>query len=233
MNFEMNPDEKVARQFLIEQGLGEIIFEPKGQRTPDFSINNEIGVEVTRLNKYLESNPLEKLQFDLIPKIENLFKLYNDVKHSKSFFVGISFNRPLKTSKNLLEKVKYILDNHSMNYEDSAEYVVNDFLKITIIPSIERFDSIYVCGASHDGDRAGFVLSDISRRRNIIVPKIQEKVEVHLNDFKKWWLVLVDHIGYSLNEIEMEDLWKSFRLIHPFERIYLISPIDAKRGSFI
>lgn len=229
----MKPEEKVAELFLSELNLGTIIYEPKGQRTPDFSINNEIGVEVRRLNKHLKSTPLEELQFVLIPKLESLFKSYNDETHTKSYFVGINYKRPLKTIKNLFEKVKSILDNHSTNIEKIIEYEVSDNLTIAIIPSDERFDYPYVFGSSSDFDRAGFVLSDIINSLNIIVPEKQRIVEPHLHEFKKWWLILVDYIGYDLGQIEMENLRKGFRLTHPFERIYLISPIDEKRGSFL
>ena len=134
---------------------------------------------------------------------------------------------------NLFEKVKSILDNHSTNIEKIIEYEVSDNLTIAIIPSDERFDYPYVFGSSSDFDRAGFVLSDIINSLNIIVPEKQRIVEPHLHEFKKWWLILVDYIGYDLGQIEMENLRKGFRLTHPFERIYLISPIDEKRGSFL
>ena len=229
----MKPEEKVAERFLSEQNLGTIIYEPKGQRTPDFSINNEIGVEVRRLNKYQTATPLEKLQFDIIPKLESLFKSYYERSHTKSYFIMIDFKRPLKATKNVLGQVKSILDNHSEDMEGTCEYEVSDNLTIAIIPSTERFDHKFVFGSSTDSDRAGFTISDIIDSLNIIVPEKARIVEPHINDFKKWWLILVDHIGYVPVEIEMENLRKNFSLTHPFERIYLISPIDPKIGTFL
>jgi hypothetical protein len=229
----MKPEEKIAERFLIEQNLGRIIYEPKGQRTPDFSINNEIGVEVRRLNKHLKATPLEKLQFDIIPKLERLFKSYNEGFYIKSYFVNISFKRPLKATKNVLGRVKSILDNHSEEMEGTYEYEVSDNLTIAIIPSTDRFDHKFVFGSSTDFDRAGFPISDIIDSLNIIIPEKARIVEPHINDFKKWWLILVDHIGYVPLEIEMENLRKNFSLTLPFERIYLISPIDPKRGTLL
>lgn len=234
----MKPEEKITERFLIELGLSEIVYEPKGQRAPDFSINNEIGVEVRRLNKYVLSNnktkPIEELQFDLIPKLERLFKSYNDGTHTTSYFIGIAFIRPINVSKSLISQVQSILDNHPSNAVTITEYQVNENLLISIIPSDERFEHQYVFGSSTDFDRGGFVLSDILNSLNIIVPDKQRIVEPHFNDYKKWWLILVDYIGYDLiRESEKETLRKVFRINHLFERIYLISPIDEKRGFLL
>jgi hypothetical protein len=233
----MKLEEKVAEKFLREQGYGEIIYEPKGQRTPDFSINNEIGVEVRRLNKHLLSSgkfsPIEELEFELVPKLKRLFESYSTDRHSKSSFVCVSFRRPIKASKNLIDKVKSILDRHSTKKEEFNEFDVSDYLTITIIPSDERFEHKYILGSSTDFDRSGFVLSNILDSLNIIVPEKQKIVEPYLNDFAKWWLVFVDHIGYGPSKIEMKAIQEKFHIKHPFERIYLISPIDKKIGSFI
>lgn len=59
----MKQDEKLAEQFLNEQGFKVIDFEPLGNsKPPDFRIDGNVGVEVRRLNKHLTNNqPIENL----------------------------------------------------------------------------------------------------------------------------------------------------------------------------
>ena len=47
----MDQSEKVAESYLRYRGHDNIQFEPDGNRTPDFLVDNNIAVEVRRLNQ--------------------------------------------------------------------------------------------------------------------------------------------------------------------------------------
>ena len=65
----MNREEIIAEKYFKSLGYNNIKFEPNGNRTPDFAINDQIAVEVRRLNKFHNQQPVEKVEFKLIPKI--------------------------------------------------------------------------------------------------------------------------------------------------------------------
>jgi len=59
----VNNDEKIANAYLKSLGFQKLEFEPNGNIPPDFSLNEKIGIEVRRLNKYFNGEPLEKIEF--------------------------------------------------------------------------------------------------------------------------------------------------------------------------
>ena len=48
---QMNREEKVAREYLMHRGHREIVYEPDGNKTPDFLVARRIAVEVRRSNQ--------------------------------------------------------------------------------------------------------------------------------------------------------------------------------------
>ena len=64
----MKLEEKIAETYFKSIGFKNIVFEPKGNRTPDFVIDGEIAIEVRRLNQFHNGNPIEKVKHNLIPK---------------------------------------------------------------------------------------------------------------------------------------------------------------------
>ena len=83
----MKREEKIAETYFKSLGFTNIEFEPKGNRTPDFVIENEIAIEVRRLNQFHNGKPIEKVQYNLIPKIVNQLESFGNGENSKSAFV--------------------------------------------------------------------------------------------------------------------------------------------------
>jgi hypothetical protein len=106
----MNFDEKKAKAWLESQEYTNFQFEPDGNIPPDFLLNKNIGIEVRRLNQHIQINnkniPLEKLEYNLIPKIEKLLKQIKKKEFSNSIFVSVRYERPLKVDKKLIDLIK-------------------------------------------------------------------------------------------------------------------------------
>ncbi|MEK0338505.1 MAG: hypothetical protein QQN41_13835, partial [Nitrosopumilus sp.] len=68
----MNRDEKIANNYLKQQDFSQIVYEPDGNISPDFLLDNSIAVEVRRLNQHQLVNgvykPIEELDYKLIPR---------------------------------------------------------------------------------------------------------------------------------------------------------------------
>ena len=236
VNDNMKYEEITAFEFLKEQGYLDIKYEPNGNRTPDFLLDNKIAIEVRRLNQHTSKSsshrPLEELYFKLLPRLEKLFNEYDNNEHISSAFVCIEFGRPLKVNENLINHVKEQLDRHSKIMDESAKYDVCENLTLTIFPSTHRLERKFNFGSSMDIDSGGFVLSNIVNSLKIIIEEKSKKIASFRTDYKTWWLILVDFIGYGVSENELKE---SIPLVdkNVFERIYFISPIDKTIGIFI
>jgi hypothetical protein len=236
MQHQMKHEEKLAKRFLEKQGFSKIDYEPKGNRTPDFLLNDEIAVEVRRLNQHstneTKRKPLEELFFKLIPKLVKLFNTYDNGKYTSSAFVSINFNRPLTADKNLINKIKGILDKHSLIMESTVEYEVIQNLTLEIFPSAERLEHQFNYIASSDNDAGGVVLSNILDSLKLIIKEKEAKITPFYAEYKIWWLILINFIGYGLKKSELTEL-KRLTDINKFDRIYFISPIDPTQGDYI
>ena len=64
----MKREEKLAKDYLVSKNFKSIKFEPDGNIPPDFLVNNNIAIEVRRLNKHYKGIALEKVDYNIIPK---------------------------------------------------------------------------------------------------------------------------------------------------------------------
>jgi len=236
MQRQMKYEEEIARNFFERQGFTNLIYEPKGNRTPDFLLNDEIAIEVRRLNQYLTNEikprPLEELYYDLIPNLQKLFNTYNKVDHTSSAFVSVYFSRPLKVDKNLIGKISEILNKHLLIMESVMNYNVGENLILKIFPSDQRLEHQFNFGTLSDNDSGGFVLSNIPDSLKLIIKEKEGKITPFYAEYKNWWLVLIDFIGYGIDGNELTAL-KRITGTSKFERIYFISPVDPAKGVYI
>jgi hypothetical protein len=232
----MNADENIAYKFFEYQAFENIEFEPQGNRSPDFVINKKIGVEVRRLNQHIKRGnsikPLEELDYKLIPRLRSLFKTYNKDDYTSSAFIGISYNRPLKIDKQLLDSIKLVINQHSLNMNSTEKYFINNSLSLEIMPSQVLLEDKFTIGFVSDRDSGGFVLHNILESLEIIIKEKEPKIIPYLNEYEEWWLTLIDHIGYSLSKNELSEV-KMHLPKNLFKRIYFISPINHEIGDYI
>ena len=228
----MKIEEKIAESYFKSIGYENVIFEPKGNRTPDFLIGSNIAVEVRRLNQFYNDEPLEKAFFKIVPKIQNLIESYNSGEHKKSAFVTILFRRPLNISKRTLNTINKILGNHSSKMEIPVSYSLNN-LEIEIFPSEKKLATQYRYAGVADFDEGGVALSNIYDSLKKIIPEKNSLVEPFRSEYPIWWLALIDNIGYRLNESEILQISKSIDFDLQFDKVFLISNFKPIIGGEI
>ena len=229
----MKREEKIAEDYFKSLGYENIIFEPKGNRTPDFSIGDNIAIEVRRLNQFNNGKPIEKVSHSLLPKFINQIESFGNKKHAKSAFVGIRYSRPINYNKIIKEKIKAILEFHSSIMESKGEYHINDNLNLSIIPSTEKLDSQFHFGISVDFDQGGFVLGNIYNSLKLIIPEKINKIEKYKSEYQTWWLALIDYVGNGLSETELIQLRESIDFDLKFDKGFIISYLEPIRGGEI
>jgi hypothetical protein len=66
----MDASESLVRDFLLQRGYADIVYEPDGKVPPDFLIDGRIAVEVRRLNQSYETGSrMRGLEEDSIPPV--------------------------------------------------------------------------------------------------------------------------------------------------------------------
>ncbi|MFD2246721.1 hypothetical protein [Pontibacter ruber] len=235
----MNREEEIVYQFLLDKNYEDVQHEPNclGNNCnipPDFSIKGNIGIEVRRLNQhhFTESKiePLEQLDYNLIPKIDSLLKSYNNSQFEKSSFVTINFKRPIKADKNFIKKLKQALDEHLKSLSTSKILHFGN-LTLKLHPASTSLGSAYHLGAIVDSDSGGGVVSNIYRNLEIVLEEKQNKVRSHHNRYDSWWLILVDYISYGLSTHDLEQLNALPQFEHCFDKVLLLSPLDVTHVS--
>jgi len=224
-------EEKIAYEYLESIGFENIVYEPNGNRTPDFVIDDEIAVEVRRLNQFHNKVPLEKVQFNLLPKIVKQIESFNGkTLFKESAFVGVSYSRPIKYSKKIKNKINSILEIHSLNMSISNKYFINDHLEINIMPSSEKLEFQYNFGSSLDKNAGGFVLGSIHESLKLIIEEKHEKIKPFKSEYKKWWLILIDYVGYGIRENEIEGFRSNIDFDLRFNKVFIIPPLNPTQG---
>lgn len=229
----MKREEIIAKEYFESIGYNNLVYEPNGNRTPDFLINKNIAVEVRRLNQFYNNEPIEKVKYKLIPKIVKQIESFESENYFESAFVGIEYSRPIKYNSFIKNRINSILKNHSSNMKTQKEYVINDNLKITIIPSEIKLKSKFSFGSSIDFNEGGFVLGNIYNSLKFIVKDKYKKIEYFKPEYKTWWLALVDFIGNGVSENEILQLRESIDFDLLFDKVFIISYLNPKKGTEI
>jgi hypothetical protein len=229
----MKRGESLANDYFISEGFNKILHEPDGNVPPDFLLNDSIAVEVRRLNQYLKrqenSIPLEDLEFKLMPRIRNLLLRFEEPGIESSAFLTISYKRPLKVDKKLIPEIDKILHEHIQFIKERREYSLRANLKIAIWPTKRKLSKIYQIGIQSDYDSGGIMVAEMYRSLKIIINEKELKIAPYLNKYNEWWLVLVDNVGFGLDDEEIKELKTLPLYNHIFKKVIIIHPYDFKK----
>jgi hypothetical protein len=233
----MKREEKIANDYFISEGFNKIQHEPDGNIPPDFLLNNSIAVEVRRLNQHLKRQkspiPLEDLEFKLIPRIQNLLKSFKKPDINSSAFLTISYRRPLKVDKKLINDINNTLHDHIQFIKERREYVIRENLTIIFWPSKRILSNIYVIGIQSDHDSGGFMVGEIHHSLKFIIEEKALKIKPYQLKYDVWWLLLINYMVFTLDDEEINQL-KSLPIEnHFFNKIIILPPSDFKKAVIL
>jgi len=233
----MKREEKIANDYFISGNFTKIQYEPDGNIPPDFLLNDSIAVEVRRLNQHYRRQknivPLEQLEFQLIPRIRNLLKTIEAPEINSSAFLTISYGRPLKVDKKLIADIDNILQNHIQSIKEKREYIIRHNLNIRIWPTKRKLSQIYEIGILSDHDSGGVVVGEIYQNLNIIIKEKALKIQPYLKKYSEWWLLVVDYIGFGLDNLDINQLRSLSLETHPFKKVIILPPYDFNKVVII
>lgn len=227
----MKREEKIVFDHLRKAYGGDIVFEPYKNSTPDFSINSSIGVEVTRLNQhYFEGTKpegLENLSYDLSNALDDVLESINSSYTGKnSYWIYVSYKRLLssnirKTKKEIMQAMKNFLDLDITIFP--FEIIVNPEITISLDKKQINDGILIELDVIDDSDEGGWVISTYVENICHCITKKSDKVSKHLQEYKEWWLYLVDYMRLGLDKDVITEVVNLVKNIGNFDKVFLLS----------
>lgn len=225
----MKFEEKIAESFLESCGFKNIQFEPKGNRTPDFVVNDEIAVEVRRLNSFYGKEAIEQVRFQFLPKVIKFIEDLEFEISDKYYFFHINYQRPIRFSNNLKDKILQCILEHQRNESfnfNTFEYEVEDNFTLGLTAFPEKLERQYNLGSYCDLDEGGAVLKNVYDSLKIIIPEKYSKIEKYKSEYDTWWLILIDFISFGIRKSEYKSLLDSIDFDLKFDKVIIVSSVN-------
>jgi hypothetical protein len=87
-----------------------------------------------------------------------------------------------------------------------------------------------VMAGCSDEESGGWLLSEMETNIRYCVSEKARKIAKVRPKYSTWWLALVDHIGYALDDFDREMFREQVSIQHSWDKIILIDPRDHTRG---
>lgn len=234
----MDDSEQLVERYLNGLGKGVVVFEPDGNIPPDFSVAASIGVEVRRLNQNHEhpDGSTEGLEQRAIPLWQCLQKLLPSIGPSidgESWFVGMDFRRPIGPWRSLpVEIERKLIAFMSEPIRKRCAISVTDNFGLDLVRASKDHGSFFLLGASRDDDSGGCIMGEVEKNLRLCIAEKEKKIAPYRSRYREWWLVLPDHIDYSMEPDDRETFRDEVvpKLQHSFKRIVLIDPRNHHRA---
>jgi hypothetical protein len=234
----MNPAERIAEKYLQHVGYELVEFEPDGNVTPDFLVNKRIAVEVRRLNQNHQdasgnTRGLEETAIPLVQKFERLLKSLGPSANGETWFAAIDFSRPMEPWSALRPKLEAVLHDFMLDPSRKQRTVhVSGSVELDLIRASKDHGCTFILGGYSDGDSGGWVMSEVQRNLRICIADKEKKVAPHRHKYPEWWLLLVDHIDYGMEEEDRLVFKESImpNIQHSFDKIIFVNPLDHRYG---
>ena len=108
-----------------------------------------------------------------------------------------------------------------MRLESSKIYITDRFELILIPPSKPR-PACFTLGTALDRDTGGWMASLLRENIQICVDEKSRKIAKFRSNYERWWLVLIDHVGYGTQE--------QIQVKHDWDKILVVNPMDPRCG---
>lgn len=237
MTSQPNQEEKQVIKCLRMQNFEKIIFEPDGNVPPDLLLNDQIAIEVRRLNqnqiKEDSFKGLETDDYNIKSMIGGVLSEISDKEFDHSAFISYSFKRPLPKMKLIKKAIIKVLEHHKSVISESKTYKIDDYFEIRTIPSVNRLQRQFESAVSVDSDSGGFVVGLIYENLKLVIAEKEKKTKAFKDNYREWWLAVVDTIGYGLDDMDTKQFYQLPKLSFEFDRILLVSPLDALKYRYL
>jgi hypothetical protein len=230
----MDPTEAIVLKHLSHLGYTNVIYEPSPNETPDFLINGEIAVEVRRLNQNHSgpngSEGLEQVSIPLWNGIKKLLPTLGPPLRGESWFVYFRFSRPVGDFKGFVPNLKKALVAFQASSLPAGGTVYRgQGIEVDLIKASTPLATYFVLGGCSDEQSGGWLLHEMGKNIELCAAEKAAKISAVRSNYGEWWLALVDHIGFGLDDFDREQFRDQVKIKHSWDKIVVISPNDPTR----
>jgi len=231
----MNKDESIAEIFLRSLDLGTVTYEPDGNVPPDFLLDNCIAVEVRRLNENVNvGGRIRGLESEDIALGKVIRAALDGLGAGRpgatKYYVKYGLKRPLGSYKEIKREVAGFLEEIR---NGSAVSLKSDFVSGVWIeafaaphPGGNQFrPAIFV-----DEDSGGMILQLLKDNIQHCAAEKSQKIAKYRSNYPEWWLVLLDHIDYALDDLDRQQFRAYIRIVHTWDKLFLVDPTNPSRS---
>jgi hypothetical protein len=223
----MDSTEQAAQDFLTHLQRGSVVYEPDGNIPPDFAVGGTIAVEVRRLNQHHAGVGLEVVD---IPLLQSLRKLVADLGppvHGHTWGIFYRFSRPLEPLKTLRPKIKDALRSYTTSVAPKRQFIsVAPSFSMTVFKyPVLKATQFFVMGDADENSGGSLISLMESNISHCVAEKSAKIAKCHAR-YAKWWLVLVDHIGFGFDSLGRDLFLTQVSVPHAWDRVVVISHKD-------
>jgi hypothetical protein len=231
----MNRDEQIAESYLARLGLGEPEFEPDGNVPPDFLLQSRIAIEVRRLNKHSigveRPQGLEQAEIPLMKAANDVLREFDQNHDGSSFFVFIRLSRPIPRKNELQTSLRHELQSFLAGSRERLSHrTITTNIEIDVIPTMTDHGLPFLIGGNSDDERGGWLIEDMEKNIQHCSDEKEMKIAPYRNNYPVWWLVLVDHIGYALDDFDRRNFKRAVTVTHNWNKLILVNPVDSNHA---
>ena len=206
----MDAEEAQVHKYLSHLGYAKIDYEPDGEVTPDFLVEDRVAVEVRRLNQnYVAGGKSRGLEEETIPlwkRMKSLLVSLGPPTTGESWFVTYTYWRPIEDWRTLKSKVRRALELFKENPYAVDTLDVADRFILDFYPATKPHQTFFVMGSAMDHNAAGFVLGELVTNIRLCIEKKTPKAAGVHSKYPEWWLVLVNRIDNDLSEDDRQQI---------------------------
>ena len=230
----MDATEQLVADHLAHRGYTNVVYEPDGNIPPDFLVDGNIAIEVRRLNQNHfedgDAKGLEEVAIPLWKRVKELASSLGAPTENESWFVFFRFARPVEAWKALGPKLRKALEAFvSSPTKKKCVIFKTAGFELEVFKASSPHATMFVMGGCSDEESGGWLLSEMETNISHCASEKSRKIEKVRSKYKHWWLALVDHIGYGLDDFNREMFRDQVSISHGWEKIILIDPRDPSR----
>jgi len=226
----MKREEQIAATYLSSLGCGTFAYEPDGNIPPDFAIQGRCAVEVRRLNENLfkgtEAEGLEQLSIPLHETLKYVLSEYDARFAGNTFYVAISYDRSFPGQRRAVADQMRIALNKFLNDRPQipTSIRVNPAIMFDIFPASTKEAQVFRHAASSDWDSGGMIVPIFIQNIYHCIKEKNAKISPYHTKYPEWWLLLVDNIGWCLDNDEADEIRGAISDLKGFQKVIVISP---------
>jgi hypothetical protein len=226
----MDDSERIAETFLQGLSLGTVAYEPDGNIPPDFVVGGTIAVEVRRLNENVGSEGLEQVDIPLWHNMQRLVAEMGPPLDGQTWGILYRFSRPIEPWSVLRPQIAAALEEFVLAPPPGRRLItVTPSFNMTIFRYPVLKPTMYLCSGSVDQQSGGSLIPLLEKNIAHCIAEKSIKIAPFKTRYSTWWLVLIDRIGFGLDDFDRGLFRDQVTLSHSWDRVVILAPQDPLR----